>query len=183
MQRYTATTIQVRRARAPRSYRENQSLSAGMRLRPERGSVAQAKRDAELLLNDVLPFAQTMLAKYGEFHPYGAYMKADGSIVHVGATDSNTERPRPIDLLDTLKAEYRTRANAGDIRAAALVSNVRVLPPNHTAKTDAIQVTVEHADSYCADVFLPYHLGRDGTVVFGELFAQQGQPSVFTAAL
>jgi hypothetical protein len=145
--------------------------------------VTQAKRDAELLLNDVLPFARTMLAKYGEFHPYGAYMKAEGSIVHVGATDPSTERPRAIDLLDTLKAEYRTRANAGDIRAAALVSNVRVVPPNHTAKSDAIQVTVEHADSYCADIFLPYQLQGDGKVIFGELFAQQGEPSVFTGAM
>src|SRR5688572_19355729 len=124
-----------------------------------------------------------MLAQHGEFHPYGGYMKADGSIVHVGAMDPNSDMPRAVDLLDILRTEYRARARTGDIRAAALVSDVRVVPPNHTDKTDAILVTLEHADSYCADVFLPYHLEANGEIVFGELFAHQGQPSVFATAI
>ena len=145
--------------------------------------MTQPKRDAEALLNDLLPFAKTMLAQHGEFHPYGGYIKADGSIVQVGAVDPRTDTPRATDLLEIIKAEYRIRARTGDIKATALVSNVHVMPPHQASKCDAIQVTIEHADSYCADVFLPYQVHKDGELVFGEMFAQQGERSVFLDAV
>ena len=137
------------------------------------------KRDAQALLDEVLSFARVMLAKHGEFHPFGAYMKADGSIVHAGAMDPRTDRPHATDLLDTLKAEYRARARAGDIKATALVFNVRVAPPDRGNRSDAIQVSLEHTDSYSADVFLPYEIRKDGNLVFGEMFAQKGERTVF----
>lgn len=31
----------------------------------------------------VLPVAERMLRKYGEFYPYGGYMKTDGTVVIV----------------------------------------------------------------------------------------------------
>src|SRR5437588_13002928 len=33
------------------------------------------KKDCERLMNSVLPLAERMLRDYGDFHPYGGYMK------------------------------------------------------------------------------------------------------------
>ena len=50
-----------------------------------------AKQDAERLVNEVVPVAKRMLEDYGDFFPYGAYIKPSGEIVHIGA-DRNTVR-------------------------------------------------------------------------------------------
>src|SRR5437899_25574 len=52
----------------------------------ERGRATQpmnSKKDCEKLMNSVLPLAERMLRDYGEFHPYGGYMKPNGEVVHV----------------------------------------------------------------------------------------------------
>ena len=38
----------------------------------------RAKRNSEKLVNAVLPLAEKMLIQYGEFYPFGGYMKPDG---------------------------------------------------------------------------------------------------------
>jgi len=40
-----------------------------------------AHPDLDQLLNAVLPFAQQMLSKHGEFFPFGASMTIDGEII------------------------------------------------------------------------------------------------------
>lgn len=39
---------------------------------------SMGREEGDKLLNTLLPFAQQMLAKYGAFHPFGAYMNATG---------------------------------------------------------------------------------------------------------
>ena len=65
------------------------------------------KADAESLLRDVFPFGNQMLERHGEFYPYGGFMRADGSIVHVGAKHPSTDRPPAASLLDILKEDLR----------------------------------------------------------------------------
>lgn len=48
------------------------------------------KRDAEMLMRELLSFAKQMLDEHGEFHPFGGYMKPSGEIVHVGVDDDGT---------------------------------------------------------------------------------------------
>lgn len=132
------------------------------------------KAEAEALLSDLLPFAKRMLATQGEFLPFGGFMKADGSIVHTGAIDARTDKPASAALVESLTRDFRRRAQAGEIRATALAIDVRVTPPGRTAVSDAIQVSVEHKDSFCADVFFPYRLTTPGLPEFGETFAQEG---------
>jgi hypothetical protein len=138
-----------------------------------------AKKESEKLMNDVLPLAERMLREYGEFYPYGGYLKPSGEIVHVGANDEDTEYPKSKDLLYVLRDSFSAMAKAGECKATAIVFDVRIdLPVTHK-KSDAIQVSLEHADGYSAEVFFPYEIGEDRRVTYGTTFAQEGNYGIF----
>lgn len=137
------------------------------------------QEDIEILLHDVLPFAKQMLGEHSEFFPYGGYLRQNASIVHVGARERGNEQPKSSSLIQILQDELRELTRRGAIRASAIVFDVRIIPPNETETTDAIQVNLEHQDSYCAEVFFPYRI-TNGAIEFGETFAQGGQPIVFS---
>ena len=141
--------------------------------------MTNAKGEVEALMNDLLPFAKKMLADYGEFHPFGGFMKTDGSIVRVGAIDPSDDQPRGRDLWRIMAEDFRQRARNEGIRAIALVADVRLPPTNNQEMTDAVQVTLEHRSSYAANVFLPYRVNDAGVPEFGPMFAQEGQRSIF----
>lgn len=75
--------------------------------------MAESKQDCERLLNAVLPVAETMLRRHGEFYPFGCYMEPDGRIVHPGAEDGDTDHPKSKDLIFILRDALRelVRAN------------------------------------------------------------------------
>ena len=132
------------------------------------------KKDCERLMNSVLPLAERMLRDYGEFHPYGGYMKPNGEVVHVGAEDEETEFPKSKDLLYVLRKSFSELAQAGKCEATAIVLDVRVSLPEENRKGNAIQVCLEHRDGYSAEVFFPYEI-EDGRVKYGTTFAQEGR--------
>lgn len=138
------------------------------------------KRESEILMNAVLPVAERMLKQYGEFYPYGGCMMLDGSITHIGATDSDTDRPKSKDLLFILKDSFREMASRRECKAVAIVSNVSIQLPSLGEKSDAIQVNVEHADGYTVEVFFPYRLAN-AELTYGETLVQQGKHEVFSA--
>ena len=138
-----------------------------------------AKKESEKLMNDVLPLAQRMLREHGEFYPYGGYLKRGGEIVHVGAKDEDTEYPKSKDLLYVLRDSFSAMAEAGECTATAIVFDVRIDLPQTHKKSDAIQISLEHADGYSADVFFPYEIGEDGRVTYGTTFAQEGNYEIF----
>ena len=89
-----------------------------------------AHPDLDQLLNVALEFAQKMLKQHREFFPFGASMALDGKITMDGAT-TGKKKPPSQELLDLLSESYTKRANAGELRAAAVCADVRVrlLPP------------------------------------------------------
>jgi len=125
-------------------------------------------------MNAVRPFAEQMLRRHGQFYPYGGVMRTDGSIAHVGATN----RARSATLIETLRQELRARIERAEVKAAAIVFDVRVTPPGAGHKSDAIEVLVQHRDSYCAEVFFPYRL-KKGDLGFGQVFAQSCATQIF----
>jgi hypothetical protein len=137
------------------------------------------KSDCEKLLNAVLPVAERMLSQFGEFYPYGGYMRLDGEIIHVGAEDEDTEHPKSKDLLYVLRDSFSEKAAMGACKATAIVFDVRVVPPGAQEKSDAVQVCLEHADGYSAEIFLPYRIDQDGRVTYGAMFAQEGKHDIF----
>lgn len=137
-----------------------------------------SKQHCERLLSQITPFAERMLREYGEFYPYGGYMRPDGEIVEVGAEDPDSERPKSKDLIFVLRSSFRELAKAGNCIAIAIVFDVAVTLPQSNQKSDAIQVCLEHEDGYSAEVFFPYQI-VNGEVVYGETFAQQGGHDIF----
>ena len=129
-------------------------------------------------MNAVLPIAESMLRQHGEFYPYAAYMKADRSIVHVAAADHDTDHPKPRDLLYVLEDSLRQLARNSECIAVALVWDVTVDLPETAVPGDAIQLCLEHLDGYSVEVFFPYRIA-EGSVVFGESFANRRVPAVF----
>jgi hypothetical protein len=140
-----------------------------------------AKEDAERLMNEAVPFAKRMLEGYGDFFPYGAYIKPSGEIVHVGAHDEDTDHPKSKDLLYVLRDSFSAMAKVGECIATAMVFNVVVDLPSTHSKSDAIQVCLEHSDGYSAEVFFPYAVAVDGQVVYGPTFAQGGKRELFVS--
>jgi hypothetical protein len=140
-----------------------------------------AHPDLDQLLNVALEFAKKILKQNGEFYPFGASMDADGKITMDGAT-TGEERPPSQELLDLLAQSYANRANSGELRAAAVCADVRVPPPGSEAKTDAIQVGLEHSTGEAVTVFLPYEKGWFGRVRYGNLFASTRDRQFFSSA-
>lgn len=141
-----------------------------------------AKQESETLMNALLPVAEEMLRKYGEFYPYGGYMKPDGTIVQVGASDPDTDHPKSKDLIYVLRSSFQDLAQRGKCKAAAMVFDVTVTLPNSEHNSDAIQVSLEHSEGYSTEVFFPYQL-IENKLVYGEIFAQQGKAEVFAGGM
>ena len=129
-----------------------------------------AHPDLNLLKDAVLPVAKQLLSEYGEFFPYGAFMKLNGEVVDCSVSEAE-ERPPSTTLIKILTEDFQRRAAKGEIRAAGICCDVRVARPSQAEKSDAVQFALEHANGEALDVFLPYDLDSSGEVLYGELFA------------
>lgn len=114
----------------------------------------QSQADLDGLLNVTLPFAQQMLAKSGEFYPFGASVTAAGETRLIAGDPGQCEHPASAEVVSSLLNGFRqTRA---DLRAVAICSDVR-LPDS-----DAVRVELEHRDGHALAVLLPYKNRRFG---------------------
>lgn len=142
-------------------------------------TMKQAKTDCEALLNSVLPFAEQVLRKHGEFYPYGGAMRTDGQIISVGG-DSGSEQPKSIELIELLKSAFIAAAQKGEYKATALVTNSSLTISSTGEKTDAIVVSLDHRDDYSVIVMFPYTI-TNGKLVMQAPIAQKGAGDVFRA--
>ena len=122
------------------------------------------------MLDAALPFAQQMLAKHGEFHPYALSMSAGGEVAMVAA-DVGKEKAASLDVLALLYEGLAARAQ--ELRAAAIVSDVKL-----GSGEDAIRVEVEHREGGALAVVLPYKK-RGQSVTYGNLAALPGERRVW----
>ncbi|HEX3855741.1 MAG TPA: hypothetical protein VHY30_00415 [Verrucomicrobiae bacterium] len=136
------------------------------------------KQEAEKLMNEMLPVAEKMLRQYGEFFPYGGYMKPTDEIVHVGAKDPNTDRPKSKELIGILQDSFRTMVKNEQCNVTAIVFDVVVPIPDSNRKRNAIQVCLDHVDNYSAEVFFPYKL-IDNQIIYEDTFSQEGKYEIF----
>jgi hypothetical protein len=136
------------------------------------------KQECEDLLGSVMPFAEEMLTKYRSFYPFGAWMTASGEIAHVGGWTGD-EHPPSTELITLLEASFRDAAVRGSHRATALAYDVRVVPPNKTAKQDAVAVNLDHRDNYSVTVMFPYTFSDTGELLFEAPFAVAGRNDIF----
>jgi hypothetical protein len=129
------------------------------------------------LLNILLPEAERLLNKDGEFFPYAMALDTDGEPAPViPPVDNGT--PDVAAVLVALHEGLREQAAEGAIRASGIAADVTLTDPDSGETTDAIQVELDHADADPVDVYVPYESKPEG-VKFGELVAAQGREPVF----
>jgi hypothetical protein len=138
---------------------------------------ADGKAECEGLMNQAILFAQKMLRKQGGFYPYAYVLNSSGKVALVGGYDGK-EHPESQAIIDLLIGAFQKDAQAGTIRATALVYDVKVVAPGTTVKSDAIAVALEHRDGYSVAVYFPYVLGA-GEVTIGKSFAERSKARVF----
>ena len=136
------------------------------------------KHDLEQLLSAAVLFAEQMLTKHGEFFPYGSSMNSDGKISAVGGY-TGSEHPKSTEVIDLLRAGFRREAEAGKIRACALVYDIRTVPPGKTEKTDAIAVELDHRGGMSVVVVYPYAISAGKRAMLGESYAAKGEGKIF----
>ena len=136
--------------------------------------------ELEELLNALVPFAQEMLSKHGEFYPFAASMDLDGEISCV-AGDTGDEQPGSEDVIELLSEGLRDEARQGKIRATGICLDIWTIPPGKTEKTDAICVRLEHVDGDAVHCCVPYRKGMLGKYKYGDLFAGAGDRVIFTS--
>ena len=141
------------------------------------GEMNKGKEDSQVLMESVLPLAEKLLSKNGEFFPYGGAMKPNGEIVGVAAYDGD-EQPPSAELIKLLQQAYKTAAKNKEYKATALVYDVRVQLPESSVKTDAIAIALDHELGYSVVVFIPYNISNNH-LSYGTIFAQAGENSVF----
>jgi hypothetical protein len=130
------------------------------------------------LLGTLLPFAQEMLEKHGEFYPFGAAMTAEGKINQTAAY-TGEEHPSSQELIDLLVGAFRTQAAKNEVRAVGVCLDVRTIAPGESEKIDAICARLRHSDHESVDVFVPYKKDISGAITYGQLFARQGERDIF----
>ena len=135
---------------------------------------ASAQADLDGLLNLVLPQAQELLGKNGRFYPFGASVSNDGEASLTASDAGLGEHPQPAQVLAGVYDA--ARATAGEIRAAAFVSDVLI------TGSHAVQVELEHRDGIALVVLVPYKPATLNRVPsFRDMSVAPGEPRVWIA--
>ena len=135
-----------------------------------RGTLSSETRlDLDALIDTLLPVAQNLLARYGEFHPFGAFMRSDGTIELVAGYDG-TDQPSNENLIEILLGTLRTEARGGELRAGGICVRVRATPPDGSARTHAARLNLEHVSGAAVEVYLPYRRTIFRRFRYGDLF-------------
>ena len=135
------------------------------------------KEEAQLLVDELLPFAEKMLSEHGEFFPFGAHITADGKIEFDAASDGS-EHPLSNTIIQLLHDAMAQGAKTGKIRCSGIAYDARVIPPGSSEKSDAVIIELEHKESYNVKVAFPYKL-TGKSAQFSQPFAMPGNHLVF----
>lgn len=132
-----------------------------------------ASEDLNALYNEARAFAEYMLLTHGEFIPFAVTMAPDGKIAQV-AGDLGTEHPGSKDMVALLQASLCQSAKLGDLRAAGICMDMRIVPPGQQHKTDAMCTCLAHVSGEAFEVFVPYARNERGEFQFGQSFTIAG---------
>ncbi len=145
---------------------------------PPPSSNADAKADADKLLNALMPFATQMLQNHHEFFPFGGHLASGGAIVNEGAYNGQ-EHPASQELIDLLRQAHQRDARAHKIRACATIYDIRTIPPGRTQKQDAIAAAIDHVSGYSVVVVFPYTFDAQTNLQVESPFARDGAHDIF----
>ncbi len=134
------------------------------------------KAECEILLNALLPLAEKLLKKHGEFYPIGAVLKFDDTVEMNAIYDGN-EFPDSKEVIKDLIDHHRKAAVQNEIKVSGIAWNASITADGKSE--DVIIVSLEHKDDYSVLIGRPYKVGLFKRIKFGELFAQPGKHDVF----
>jgi len=136
------------------------------------------KKQVELLMNDLLSFAKTMLKSHQEFHPFAGKMDSNGEITQIGIDMGEGSTATDVDRFELLESSLVKAASNLDVIAVGLAANVSIERGGH--QRDAVEIVLEHRLGYAPEVFAVYELAStDAEPVITEVFAQAGTPKRF----
>ena len=139
----------------------------------------EARADYDSLLNALMPFAEQMLKKHGEFFPFGAAVSPTGEVTAHATYDGN-ELPPSEEVIASLTKSFQSEAREGKIRAAGICYDGRIIQGDK--KVDAIMMTMEHQSGNASKVCVPYTKGWFGKYNFGQMIAALEEPKIFVKA-
>jgi hypothetical protein len=142
------------------------------------GKQRTPNEECEELMNVVFPFAEQMLTKYHELYPFGGTMSIDGKIAQT-ASSTGEEHPASQPLIDLLERGFREGAKRRQLRATAIVVDVRTVPPGKKEKQDAVEVRLDHVSGYSVKVIFPYTFSSKGKPEFSPPFAVAGEGKIW----
>ena len=136
------------------------------------------KEECEQILDALLRFAEHQLKKHGEFYPFGAVMRKDGSVEYTAFMDQNDDFPASEDVIQNLTDYHRSEAEQGRIKASGIAWD-GMISSAEKKNTEAVLISLEHVDHYSVVVGQPYNLGLCKKLELGEIFAQEGKQDIF----
>src|SRR5687768_11157673 len=96
---------------------------------------AQEVKDFEVLMNIFFPFAEELLRKYGEFHPFAGAINNEGEVVSVG-DHNGEEQLESQELVSRLKESLKTGKE--HFKAGTVFYDVRTRDSETGNTSDAI---------------------------------------------
>ena len=135
-------------------------------------------------------FAKQMLSKAGAFYPFGAFINADDKL-EVLAASTGSDHPKPVELLEMMRAAVSELAALGRLKAYAIAADVNIPAAYEPRFSDGIRVQIE-APGYSRYVYTPDSVLRFRwlrtflvvlpTVDYAEPIPVDTAPDVFRAA-
>ena len=138
----------------------------------------EAKQDYNALLDALMPFAEQMLKKHGEFFPFGAAVSTTGEVGAYATYDGN-ETSASEEVIASLVQGFQGEARDGKIRATGICYDGRIV--QDSKKVDAVIISLEHVSGNASKTCVPYTKGLFGGYRFGQLIASLDDPKIFVA--
>lgn len=140
------------------------------------------ERGAELgrldgLFGALLEVAKDLLARHGEFFPFGGALRSDGKVeLKLASVERDGGTAQVVESLIS-----GLRAQRARYVAVAVCSDVRLAYTGSGTQHDAIRMSLEHEGGVAVDVFAPYETDAEGAVRYSEPFAEERRPIVYTS--
>lgn len=135
-----------------------------------------SQEELNTLLNHLLPEAQKLLEKYGEFYPFSGAMENGKNFLLISAGE-NLSKNNGKENLEILIKILKKKIENKSFTSIGICLNVSLNIPKVKEKS-AIQVMLEHREKRFVDIFLPYQK-LNGRYEYGRIVAFARKPNIF----
>ncbi len=134
--------------------------------------------DFTQLFESLVGTACDQLAERGAFSPFGASAGHQGEVALAAGVTSDSCAP-PEERISALRYGLSQAALRGEIRAAAVCSQVLITPPGSDDDVEAIRIELDCQGGQPFAVFQPYQVEPTGEVLLGDAMAAPASLRIF----